>query len=125
MTVPGSNLLNQAFTVIAQQTVNYYSNTGRTTNAIGFDISSYAAAALLKGSFQPVPRKLYQVYGLDLQKSYFTFYCSANVLDIARGVSGDQINFNGVRYQVESANDWFALDGWVGVLCVQVALSDA
>lgn len=125
MTVPGSNLLNQAFTVIARQTVNYYANTGRTTNSIGLDVTAYASVITLRGSFQPVPRKLYQQYGLDLQKSYYTFYCSANILDVARGVSGDQINFNGIRYQVESANDWFAMDGWVGVLCVQVALSDA
>ena len=59
-------------------------------------------------------------YGLDLQKDYYTFYTSNDVLDIQRDVSGDQLIFNGKRYQVESNNDWYPMDGWKGIICVYI-----
>ena len=118
--VPGSNILNQALTVIARQQVVYYKMTGRTLNSVGQTITSYALGRSLRGSFQPVPRSVYPIYGLDLQKDYYTFYVSANVLDVGRDISGDQIAFNDDRFQIESANDWFAIDGWKGVLCVRI-----
>lgn len=118
--IPGANLLNMAFRVIAKQTVLYYQYQARAQNNIGQDITLYSPAQTIKGSFQPVPRKLYEAYGLDLQKSYFTFYAPKNILDVKRDVSGDQISFQNNRYQCESNNDWFGMDGWVGVLCVYV-----
>jgi hypothetical protein len=57
---------------------------------------------------------------LDLQKDYFTFYLSNNILDIQRDISGDQVSFMGKRFQVESSNDWYQLDGWKGMLCVDL-----
>lgn len=118
--IPGSNLLNMALTVIAKQAITYYQATGRALNNIGQDVTTYAAATVIVGSFQPVPRQLYQQFGLDLQKSYYTFYTSNNIFDVMRDVSGDQIAFNGQRFQCESNNDWFALDGWKGILCVLI-----
>ena len=122
MTTPGSNLLNQALTVIARQQVVYYKMTGRTLNDVGQDVTSYALGTTLRGSFQPVPRNLYPIYGLDLQKTYYTFYVPSNVLDIGRDVSGDQIAFNDDRFQCESNNDWFSIDGWKGILCVRIGI---
>lgn len=118
--IPGMNLLNMAMTVITPQAVEYYAFTGRATNAIGIDVPTYAAPAPMRGSLQPVPRTLYQANGLDYEKNYYTFYTPNNVLDVRRDVSGDQITFNGMRLQVLASNDWFPMDGWVGVLCVQV-----
>lgn len=118
--IPGQNLLNMCLTVIAQQTLNYYQYESRTLNAVGQDITTYYPVITLVGSWQPVPRKLYMEYGLDLQKDYFTFYTSNNLLDVTRDVSGDQISFRGKRFQVESNNDWYQLDGWKGVLCVDL-----
>lgn len=118
--VPGMNLLNMCLTVIQQQTITYYQYSGRTINVIGQNVTTYAAPVEIVGSWQSVPRKLYLTYGLDLQKDYFTFYTSNNVLDVTRDISGDQISFKGRRFQVESANDWYQLDGWKGVLCVDL-----
>lgn len=115
--IPGSNLLNIALTVIAPQAVTYYQYVSRAVNDVGQDITVYAPPVVLRGSLQPVPRQLYEAYGLDLQKSYYTFYTLSNLLDVGRDVSGDQISFNNTRFQCESANDWFAIDGWKGVLC--------
>lgn len=116
--IPGANVLNMALQIIAQQTVQYYAFVSRSLNAVGQDIAVYASVINLVGSWQPVPRQVYVLYGLDLQKDYFTFYTSNNVLDITRNVSGDQLSYRGRRYQVESNNDWYQLDGWKGILCV-------
>ena len=116
--IPGANLLNMAFSLIARQSVTYLKYVSRAVNAVGQDVSVYAPAVTLSGSLQPVPKRLYQTYGLDLQKEYVTFYASADILDVNRDVSGDQITYVGRKYAVVSANDWFSQDGWVGVLCV-------
>ena len=118
--IPGQNLLNMALTVIQQQTVQYYQYSTRSLNAVGQDVTVYLHAVNIVGSWQPVPKDLYQSYGLDLQKEYFTLYTSNNVLDINRDVSGDQVVFNNFRYQCQSDVEWFALDGWKAVLCVYI-----
>jgi hypothetical protein len=102
------------------QAIQYYQYLSRSLNAIGQDITVYATAQEIRGSWQPVPRKLYFTYGLDLQKDYFTFYAPYDVLDVTRNVSGDQLVFKGKRFQVESNNDWFQIDGWKGILCVDL-----
>jgi hypothetical protein len=119
MNIPGANLLKIALGIIASQTVSYYQFLSRAPSAKGQWVATYADPVNLTGSFQPVPRKLYEQYGLDFSKSYFTFYTSNNILSTQRDVSGDQLVFNGITYQCESNNDWFAIDGWKGVLCVQ------
>lgn len=120
MSIPGQNILNMALQIIARQTIQYYQYQNRSLNQIGQDLTLYSNPINITGSWQPVPRKLYIVYGLDIQKDYFTFYTSNNILDITRDVSGDQVAFMGRRYQVESDNDWFQLDGWKGILCVDL-----
>lgn len=122
--IPGSNILNKALGIISSQTIAYHKFLGRTEQANGVDVSTYAPAATLRGSFQPVPRNLYQTLGLDLNKSYFNFYVSAQILDVQRGVSGDQISFSGKKYQAESTTPWNAIDGWNAVLCVQISDED-
>lgn len=118
--IPGSNLLALALTVIAPQDFTYFVNTGRDTNSIGLDITTYAAPVPMTGSVQPIPRSLYMNYGLDFQKNYNVFFIQQNVLDIARDISGDRIIFDGKTFQVLSKTDWFAQDGWDAVLTVQV-----
>lgn len=118
--IPGSNLLKMAFSIIAKSTVLYYKYNSRTLNDVGQYISVYDVPQQLKGSLQAVPRDFYQQFGLDFTKSYFTFYASTDFLDVQRNVSGDQIEFNGVRYQCESTVDWFEIDNWDAVLCIKV-----
>lgn len=117
--IPGLNLLDVALSVIQPQQLTYYQATGRTENAVRQYATTYAAPATIYGSFQPVSRALYQVYNLDLQKSYFVLYTSSNVIDIERDLSADQISYAGKRYQCLSDQpDWLVQDGWKGVLCV-------
>jgi hypothetical protein len=120
MTIPGQNLLNLAMTLLGRQSFQYYAYAARTPNAIGQDVTTYAAPVTLSGSVQPVPRTLYESFGLDFDRYYLTFYVAANVLDVARDISGDQMFFNGNTYQCVQKTDWFPQDGWTSILCVQV-----
>jgi hypothetical protein len=124
MYIPGQDLLKMALTMIYRQALTYYKALGRTENSLGQYVTTYAQGIVMTGSWQPVPRQLYMQYGLDLQKDYYTFYTCNNVLDLDRDISADQVAFNGQLFQVESDNDWYALDGWKGVLCVHIGPDD-
>lgn len=118
--IPGSNLLNLALSVIAPQQFQYYAFVSRALQKIGQYIATYAAPVGLRGSVQPVPRQLYQQYGLDFTKNYFVFYVSQSAIDIERDVSGDLMNFAGNTYQCVQKTDWFVQDGWIGIICAQI-----
>lgn len=118
--IPGSNLLATALRVIAKQTFQYQAFQCRTLNSVGQYEAAYAPATTLAGSVQPVPRNLYQQYGLEFDKYYLKFFVSKNVIDVTRNKSGDLLAFQGNNYQVESVTPWFGIDGWNEVLAVQV-----
>lgn len=121
MSVPGSNLLAQALTVIAPQTVQYRVFISRTTNDIGYDVSTFADPVAVRGSFQPVPRSRYEFQGLDLSKSYWVLFAPLAMIGVDRDVSGDQLTFQGRTYQVESITAWAGIDGWSEALCCEVS----
>lgn len=116
--IPSSNLYKQAIRLIGRTKINYYKFTGRTINEIGYDVSTYVGPQELLASVQAVPRNVYQIYGLDFQKKYWMVYIDENLLDIERDVSGDQIIFQNRQIQCMSATDWFGIDGWKSLLCV-------
>lgn len=123
MAIPGENVLAYAFQAIAQTTIIYYQFVSRSLNSIGQDVAVYDSPVSLMGSWQPVQRNLYQSLGLDFQKDYYNFYVQSDLLDINRDVSGDQIVFNGRRFQCQSNTEWFQIDGWQAVLCVDIGLA--
>lgn len=120
MIVPGSNLLSAALNAINSQTVLYYKANGRTLNSVKQYVTTYDTPVSLQGSFQFVARNTYQDLGLDFSKVYAIFYVSANLIDIRRDVSSDQIFFNSQRYQCLANNSWYVTDGWVGAMCVLI-----
>lgn len=120
MIVPGSNLLTLAQGLIGQQKVMWSRFLGQTTNAAGVKVPTWAAPVAMLGSFQPVSRSLLQTLGLDFNKNYANFYASANILDVIRNATGDRLVYAGRTYQVLSNTDWFAQDGWKGVMCIEV-----
>ncbi|WP_422930136.1 phage collar protein [Singulisphaera sp. PoT] len=120
MSVPGSNLLAMATRLIAKQPFEYHAFRGRETNYIGQDVTVFAVPVTLLGSIQPVPRSVYQEYGLDFQRNYVNVYVSQDITDIARDVAGDRIVFQGRTYECISKTPWIGIDGWDAVLCVEV-----
>ncbi len=124
MSIPGQNILRMASQLIAFQTLIYYKFTGRSLNSVGQDIAHYDVGVSIRGSFQPIQKKLYPILGLDLQKKYYNFYSSTNMEDINRDVSGDQFGFQGQRYQAISDTDWFVQDGWKGILMIHLGIDN-
>ena len=119
--IPGSNLLAQALNLIASQPVTYYRATGRTTTGAGRYISTFAPAApQALGSVQAVPRDKFQVLGLELERDYIYWYVPADVVPLERDISGDQIEWNGDRWQLVTSTWWYQQDGWTAVMCVKI-----
>jgi len=114
------NLLLSAFNLIDRQTINYYKFNNRILNSVGQWISEYDEPIEIQGSLQPVPRSLYEQYGLDFQKDYYNFFALSDVMDVEREVSGDQLEFLNNRYQVNSKVAWYSIDEWVQLLCIKI-----
>lgn len=115
--IPGSNLLVQALTLVTPQTVRYYADAGRTTNAAGMEVSAFAPGVdVPQSSVQAVPLTKYQALGLDFKSKYVSWLAPVNVVGVDRDRSGDEFEWNGRRYKVAAETNWFAQDGWVRVL---------
>ncbi len=114
------NLLKKALTIIPSSDFGYSKFLGRATNDIGIDVATYDTEITLKGSVQAVPRSLYQHMGLDWKRNYITIYNSDDIVGIERDSSGDKVTFDSKTFLVLDENDWKAIDGWKGILCVEV-----
>ena len=121
--IPGINLLQVAQTVIAKQTFTYYAYLGRTDTDIGTLVTSYAPGVVLTDSIQPIPKALMREMGLSMERTHIMLYTSTNVQTIIRGTSSDIIEFAGRRYQALESNDWVAIDGWEGLIFVDIGSS--
>lgn len=121
--IPGANLLNLALSVIGRQTVRYFANTGRTTNPQGVQVAAFAPGVdITVGSVQPMSTAAKQQNGLELEARAIWWYVPRNVLGLNRDLSGDQIEYDGYRWQVRTVTDWYGQDGWVGAACTRLAI---
>lgn len=119
--IPGMNLLSVALSLITPDVVDYERALTRVTGDTYNQVVTFDSPVAIEGSFQPVPRNLYTIYGLNPQKDYFTFYTLNDIIDIQRDIAADQIVYQTKRFQCLSANNWFAQDGWKGILCVLIS----
>lgn len=117
---PGSNLLSEAFGLIGTSIIQYRHFASREVNEIGQWVTTYTEFADVEASVQSVNRSTYVQFGLDLQKEYVAVFACIDVIDLARGLSGDQFKFDGTLYQMESQTTWFVRDGWVEAFAVAV-----
>lgn len=121
MSVPGSNLLLDAMTVLGSTAVLYYAFASTTPNSVGVDVTTYSAAVSINGgSVQAVPRSVYKANGLDFAKRYVEWIVPANILDWARDMSGDVIEVFGRRFQLPGNEAWYSIDGWDAVMCIDI-----
>ena len=118
--IPGQNILLAALSILGKQCFQYFPFLSRTPNSIGQDVATYSAPVPVTGSVQPVPRNLYQQYGLEFDRYYLTVFVPQCIIDVDRDVSGDALLYNCNYYQVLSKTDWFPQDGWVQVLAVRI-----
>lgn len=119
MNVPGSNLLSVALRVIRPQTLQFRAFVSREDNAAGDTVATFAAAVDIRGSMQPVDKKLYQMLGLNLAKNYSTLYVVGDIQPTARDRDGDLILWAGKTWQCESDRDWSPVGEYRKILCVE------
>lgn len=122
--IPGSNLLNQAFSLIAKQTVEWYKFDTRVLNDIGLYEDVYFPEITIQGSLQPIHKNLFEKFGLNLAEDYANFYVSTNLIGLGRDYSGDYLIFNNDRYVVQDNAEWFPIDGWTGLLMIKSPLNN-
>jgi len=91
-------------------------------NSIGLQVPTFAAPVTIYGSFQPIPRSMFELLGLEFNKDYVTFYVTNLVQDVARNKAPDEFVFNGNRYRVMTASDWNLVDGWNNPIAVKISL---
>ncbi len=118
--IPGGNLLNLAMSAIQKQQLGYVAYAGRALAANGDYVPAYLNAVTIGGSIQPIKRSLYENMGLDFQKNYVNIFVPNDINDIKRASAGDQFTFKEKTFQVLSNEEWFQMDGWDQVLCVEV-----
>lgn len=119
MSFPFGNIYTAAASIVGKQAYTYYAATGRALDDRGLWVTSYAAGVALNDSIQAVERRLYQALGLNLDRYYIMIYTDSALLVVERDTSGDQIDFNGERYQLLSDTDWRPQDGWRGILAIR------
>lgn len=117
---PGSNLFNQAMSIINPQQVRFRKFAGRRQNSQRQFISSFETPFYMKGSVQRVPRTQYVQYGLEFQRNYIKIFASYDLVDLDRDAAGDQFIYSGRIYQLESQGTWRAQDGWALAMAVDI-----
>jgi len=122
--IPGVNLLKMAQTVIAKQPFTYYKNAGRTKNAIGNFVQSFEPGVEMWDTVQPIPQAVIRQMGLPMEKNYLIVYTSTDMRTLARGGSSDEIEFDNKRWKALESNDWVAIDGWEGLIFVELPIGN-
>lgn len=118
--IPGANVLRQAQTLIRPTTVTYFQFLGRTTNSVGQDVSNYAAGLAIQANVQAIKRAFYHRMGLDYTKRYIQLWTTTDTVDLYRDRAGDQIEWEGRRYELMNEDEWTPIDGWNSALGVDV-----
>lgn len=120
MSIPGSNLLNQALRAIKPTTVDYLRYNERKLDARRQYVDFYDVATPIKASVQAVKRTRYKDLGLDLQKNYINIWASENLIDIGRDYSGDIFVHDQKAYKLNENTNWTTMDGWASATAVEI-----
>lgn len=114
------NLLGSASSVIGFQVLRWFSFEGRTQNERGHWESTYIDKGDIRGSWQPVDTTTIQNLGLDAKKQYHNFYSSSPINVFGRNESPDYFVIDSRKHEVIGGSEWYAQNGWRGILCVDV-----
>lgn len=117
---PGSNLLQQALTMIQPQEFSHYKALRRVKNAQHREAVVYAPVAYIWGSPQPMSSARAAMNGLDATKDYSTFYASQSFASASKDGPADIIYHGGKWFQVVAVVSWLVQDGWDGVVAVEL-----
>lgn len=113
------NVLTTAMTVIPPEDLQYERWQRNTINSIGLDVASYAEPVTIKGSVQHhVSEKMYQAYGLSLNKHYALVDVPAELYGSQENLTPDRLTFHNNTWIVLKNNNWYIYNGWVKLIVV-------
>jgi len=114
------NLLLTALTVIPPEKILFEKWTANTTNSIGYDVSTYTDPVETIASIQAhISEKMYQAFGLDMNKNYRLVNIPAHIIGTAEQVTPDRLTFHGKKWIVIKSNNWKIYNGWCKVIVVE------
>lgn len=115
--VPGSNLLAEAFALIAQEQVRLRIASGRVLNTNREYDTVYSDVGPMRSSWQPLSFDRAARLGLDESSELWTVWIEYDLktVDEDRGV--DQVVWRGGTYDVIRVRPWYQIDGWSEAVC--------
>lgn len=117
--IPGlGNILPAALGLVGRQTVLYARCNGSAQNRIAATVLTFDTPIPLSGSVQPIPSTSLKMMGLDLTKTYVTFFVSQGLAQVGRDQNPDRFKFNNKWYQVVSLDDWIPTGGYSNPIAV-------
>lgn len=115
-----NNLYSQATKIIPKQSAQLLKWLSRVDNGRGQYIDTYDSPVTFTGSFQSIPRELFDKMGLDYKKKYFMVYTDTKISGLDRDRSGDRVIYQGSTFKAEKEGGWKPVDGWSGVMLVEI-----
>lgn len=91
-----------------------------TIDGMGRDVPEFAEPLTLTGSIQPVSNKMYEQFGLDLNKNYKIVFSSALIQSIAEKIQPDRIVYDNRTFEIVENKNWYETNGYTKVLMVEL-----
>lgn len=98
----------------------FYKYTGSKLDEMGRDVPDFAEPVIYTGSIQPVPNRMYEQLGLDLNKNYKTVYSPELMQSIAENIQPDRIVYNSKTFQIIDDKDWYETNGYTKIIMVEI-----
>lgn len=118
-----NNLLQMAHQLIPYQSAQYFQFTGKVKGLNLLETSQYSPPTPVKVKINAVKSGLIKRLGLDYNKNYMRLFSTPAVSGLSRVNDGDQFEFDGRRWQIETQTGWFATAGWDSFVMVDVGVA--
>lgn len=113
------NLLLKALKTVPPKTVVYKHFTGNTVADNGVKVPSYATGiTIYNASVQPIPTRIYQELGLNMQYEYRRVFVPADAVALEGQLSSDIFEFDGKQWKSIGNTAWHSYDGWNELIVV-------
>lgn len=98
----------------------FYKYLGTVIDDMGRDVPEFAPPIPQTGSVQAVPNKMYEQFGLNLDKNYKIVYSPALIQSIAEEVQPDRIVYQKRTFEVVENKNWYETNGYTKALMVEL-----
>lgn len=87
---------------------------------MGRDVPEFEEPKTYTGSVQPVPNRLYEQFGLDLDKNYKTIFSPQLMKSLAEEIQPDRIVYQQRTFEIVENKNWYETNGYTKILMVEL-----